>query len=261
MDMVSDKEMQKKNAQANADYYNKCAKQYETIEETIFAEENEKRVHDFIRDLSEKYGNESLLDVGCGTGNILRFAVKYFKQVTGADISEEMLELSKKYTKNLVLADATKLPFEDNKFDVVSAYSVLHHLYNPLPAINEMFRVCKKDGVVYTDNDPNGYFQKRFKWYKNLRKKFYKKRMSENIPQVDENFRNNMMLAEYYHYYEDGMDAEKIKEMFISAGFSEVNVYFRYHPRPNLFTKVIKVLLFFEPRVKKCPFMMIIAKK
>lgn len=261
MSAPSHQDMHQKVSQANVDYYNKCAKQYEVIEETIFARENEERVHGIIKELGGKYEKGSLLDVGCGTGNILRFALQHFKEVTGTDISAEMLERSRQYTDRLVQADASQLPFDHDSFHVVTAYSVLHHLYDPFPVIQEMYRVCKKGGVVFTDNDPNGYFQKRFKWYKNLRKKLYKKKYDQSLPDEGSAFQEDMKLAEYHHYYADGLDAQRIKNMFEKAGFTEVNVMFRFHPRPNLFTKVIKVLLFFEPKEKKCPFLMVMATK
>ncbi|MBX4264173.1 class I SAM-dependent methyltransferase [Clostridium estertheticum] len=260
MDNDKNSEMQGKVTRANVDFYAEYAKKYEVIEESVFCEENTSRVHDLIKGFSEKYGNDKLLDVGCGTGNILRFAIKYFKHVTGFDVSQEMLEISKKYTNNLVLGDATNLPFADNSFNVVTSYSVLHHLYDPLPVIKEMYRVCKKGGIVYTDNDPNGFYEKRFKWYKDLRKKFYKKRMDKYTTEGDE-LTKKKMLAEYHHYYTQGLDTMSIKKMFENVGFQDVKLIYRFHPRPNLFAKVTKVLLFLEKPERKCPFIMIIARK
>ncbi len=246
-------------AEANVKYYQVCADSYESIESTIFLKENAKRLEKAIDALAKNCGGGSLLDVGCGTGNVLRFAAGKFADVQGVDISEEMIEKARRYCGNVRIADATDLPFSEGQFDVVTAYSLLHHLYNPAPAIVEMYRVCKPGGIVFTDNDPNGYFQKKFKWYKNIRKRMYRKR--NDALSSDSGFRENMELAEYHHYYSDGLDASAIKQMFLDAGFSKVDVRFRFHPRPNLFTLLIMVFLVFAPPVAKCAFLMVYAEK
>ncbi|MBI4790042.1 MAG: class I SAM-dependent methyltransferase [Chloroflexi bacterium] len=50
-------------------------------------------------------------------------------------------------------ADVHSLPFEDNKFDLVTNRIALHHYSDARKAIGEMARVCKPGGIVaLTDN-------------------------------------------------------------------------------------------------------------
>lgn len=48
-----------------------------------------------------------------------------------------------------VAADVHQLPFCDNLFDSVVANNILEHLYNPLKALQEVYRVLKPDGRLY----------------------------------------------------------------------------------------------------------------
>ena len=47
-------------------------------------------------------------------------------------------------------ADARRLPFDDDAFDIVSSESLLEHVRDPEDAIAEMHRVAKPDGLVYS---------------------------------------------------------------------------------------------------------------
>jgi len=94
-----------------------------------------------------------LLDIGCGLGNFCRYmkARNPELEIWGVDFSPKAIELAKgiEPTINYLVADAYKLPFEDNTFDVVCAQEVIEHLENPHKAIEEWKRVLKKYGELY----------------------------------------------------------------------------------------------------------------
>ncbi len=97
------------------------------------------------------------LEVGCGTGRISTGVASYTEniEVKGVDISGNMLAVAKKiadqervgHKVSFEIADAKKLPFEDNTFDSVFCHNMLHHIPEPLPVLKEMTRVVKKDGA------------------------------------------------------------------------------------------------------------------
>lgn len=91
----------------------------------------------------------SILDVGCGAGGNIKILGE-FGAVTGLDISEEALKFARTHSafKNLVQGNAEQLPFPDNTFDLVSALDVLEHIPNDQLAVQEMFRVLKKNGFA-----------------------------------------------------------------------------------------------------------------
>jgi len=88
-----------------------------------------------------------VLDVGCGEGTRLTM---FSKSGWGVDLSSKAISLAKeKYPEyDFQQADATKLPFSNNTFDVVYSAFVLEHTLNPKKVISEMIRVCKPNGQV-----------------------------------------------------------------------------------------------------------------
>ncbi|RLE38556.1 hypothetical protein DRJ17_03525 [Candidatus Woesearchaeota archaeon] len=91
----------------------------------------------------------SLLDVPCGTG---RFAVLFSNKgfnVTAADYSQDMLDITAKRAKvKLVKCDAYNMPFKKGKFDVVVSIRFLFHYPNPENILKELVRVTKNGGIL-----------------------------------------------------------------------------------------------------------------
>ena len=92
------------------------------------------------------------LEVGCGIGVLSSYlAEKYKWEVTGIDLDSEQIERAKNdYRENKYLkffeADATKLPFGDNEFDLVLSVDALHHIPNRNKISGEINRVLKSNG-------------------------------------------------------------------------------------------------------------------
>jgi len=84
-------------------------------------------------------GNKCL-DIACGQGDIEKLS----PQTVGLEFSLNALKQAKKKgIKNLVLADAQYLPFQDNSFDIAISSGNLEHFENPQKALLEMARVSK----------------------------------------------------------------------------------------------------------------------
>ncbi|MDD2896321.1 MAG: class I SAM-dependent methyltransferase [Aliarcobacter sp.] len=49
-----------------------------------------------------------------------------------------------------VVCNIEKLPFKDNSIDVILNIAVLEHVPNPQKVINEIYRVLKPNGIIYT---------------------------------------------------------------------------------------------------------------
>lgn len=95
----------------------------------------------------------NVLDVGCGTGEILSAIRKLYPTVSlqGIDISQEMLkqaENKKIDNVKLYLGDAEHLPFEKAKFDVLICTDSFHHYPNPQRTIAEFYRVLQNNGYL-----------------------------------------------------------------------------------------------------------------
>ena len=106
-----------------------------------------------VRLLGEPSG--SLIDVGCGTGTYTVGLVEQGWDVTGVDVSEDMLRRAAARGVRTVQTDATELPFEDASFD--AAVSVFTHTdFDDFPgAIREIARVLRPGGpFVYVGAHP-----------------------------------------------------------------------------------------------------------
>jgi SAM-dependent methyltransferase len=100
-------------------------------------------------------GSGSLVDVGCGTGSYAAGLAELGWEVTGVDVSEDMLRRAGAKGVRTVRADATTLPFEDASFD--AAISVFTHtdFDDFADAVGEVARVLRPDGpFVYVGAHP-----------------------------------------------------------------------------------------------------------
>lgn len=98
-------------------------------------------------------GGDRVLECACGTGMISAAAAPKCRGLTATDYSEGMLKLAKRRLRRfdnakVCFADITKLDFDDESFDAVIAANVIHLLDDPRTALDELSRVCKKDGKL-----------------------------------------------------------------------------------------------------------------
>jgi ubiquinone/menaquinone biosynthesis C-methylase UbiE len=95
-----------------------------------------------------------ILDLGCGTGIATRQLVKV-GTVIGCDPDPLMLRAAKKHKKingeKYILGAAEKLPFKDESFDVVTAFSAFHWFDNK-KSLLEIHRVLKPGGIIFLVN-------------------------------------------------------------------------------------------------------------
>jgi len=120
------------------------------ISERIFHKD---RVRMWMR--ATKYQGKKVLDVGCNTGILLIPLAKKKVDVIGIDNNpsdikktKENLLLEGLSTKIAIIADARKLPFPNNTFDVVLLSDILEHSSDPKKVAKESLRVVKKGGII-----------------------------------------------------------------------------------------------------------------
>ncbi len=91
---------------------------------------------------------EQILDIAAGTGTSSMAFLSEGVRVVAADFSKGMLEVGKKkYPKlEFVFADAMKLPFHDQEFDVVTMSFGLRNVQEHKVALAEFLRVLKPGG-------------------------------------------------------------------------------------------------------------------
>jgi ubiquinone/menaquinone biosynthesis C-methylase UbiE len=93
-----------------------------------------------------------VLEIGCGLGTDGAQFAEAGADYTGVDLTEAAVDLARKRFELFDLpgsfqtADAEKLPFPDNSFDVVYSHGVLHHTPDTQKAIQEVHRVLRHGG-------------------------------------------------------------------------------------------------------------------
>ncbi|MDQ5807764.1 MAG: class I SAM-dependent methyltransferase [Actinomycetota bacterium] len=121
-----------------------------------FAEVERERweLEPFIPSFAEfwKWRGKRVLEIGVGQGtDHLQFA-RAGADLSGVDLTEASIELASRrlgfegLESDLRRADAETLPFEDDTFDLVYSWGVLHHTPRTEEAIEEARRVCAPDG-------------------------------------------------------------------------------------------------------------------
>lgn len=92
--------------------------------------------------------NGKVLDVACGTGDMVVELQKHGCIVTGIDLSDEMLAVARQKapTATYMIADAEQLPFDDETFDAVTCAFGVRNFVHLEQGLNEMLRVLKPGG-------------------------------------------------------------------------------------------------------------------
>ncbi len=110
-----------------------------------------------IRIISRTHQSPDILDVATGTGDLAIAAMKISPvHVTGIDISDKMLEIGiEKIRKKelsdkieLLRGDSEKIPFPDERFDVVMVAFGVRNFSDPLIGLSEMNRVLRHGGLI-----------------------------------------------------------------------------------------------------------------
>ena len=173
-------------------------------------------------DIANVKKGDAILDLASGTGDLIKLYHKKIGnsgRIVSSDINEAMLDEGKRNLINsgvlgieFVQANAEKLPFEDNSFDLVSIAFGLRNVTDKDKALSEMCRVLKPGGVLIVlefSKTTNPILEKIYDAYSfNL------------IPKFGSWFAGD---EDSYQYLAESIrkhpDQETLKQMIIDAGF------------------------------------------
>jgi ArsR family transcriptional regulator len=103
---------------------------------------------------------EALLDVGTGSGHLLKLVAPHAKRAVGIDISSDALRMARANIHGAGLShcelkrgDMYDLPFAAEQFDVITVGRLLARAESPLKAMQEIGRVLKPGGRLLVLDD------------------------------------------------------------------------------------------------------------
>lgn len=225
--------------EANIALHTRVAAEYNTCEPHL-RPENVAKVEANLARIFKETGATRMLDLGCGTGFMIQIAKKYVKEIHGVDVTQAMMdEVDTSGDAKITLHkhDAGSFPVEAGRFDVVTSYSFLHHLYDIQPTLDTAARALRPGGKFYADLDPNFYFWEAIDRLD--RDGPYDpiiKREIEAVTYKDEDIEKNFGIdretfnqAEYGKNVQGGFKEEDLREKLLKAGFEHVEIFYYWY--------------------------------
>lgn len=165
-----------------------------------------------------------VLELGCGNG--IMWDEKYNElpanvKIILSDFSEGMCKIVRekhKEHKNIQVKqiDIQDIPYENNTFDIVIANHMLYHVPNVDKAIEEVYRVLKKDGIFYASTLGTNGFQKylnqRFREFDSSMDYFNIENWSFTLKNGREVLSKQFKNIEMYEY-EDSIEIDNENEL------------------------------------------------
>ena len=199
--------------------FTQIAKRYDLMNRLMTGFQDVRWRKEVIR-LARLTNSASLLDLGTGTGDLAREALKHASRpqtkVIAADFTLEMMRVGQKTSPlNFAAADALRLPFNDSTFDAVTSGFLMRNVIDLQKGIEEQFRVLKNGGriVILDTTRPK----------KNILSPFIWVHMHFIIPTL-----GGLLTGEReaYNYLPDTTEnfvtAEDLSARMIKAGFKNV---------------------------------------
>lgn len=141
------------------EYYNK---EYQKTNSLQFGKEQSPREHfdDRIKTLGKLLENikpllkpdMKVLEIGCGTGELLYSIRPYVKEVVGIEIHKGYVDfINNELGIEAYVEDINRIDFTDRRFDIILSIATLDHLPNPAETLHTMERLLTKDGIIYIE--------------------------------------------------------------------------------------------------------------
>jgi SAM-dependent methyltransferase len=105
----------------------------------------------------ERYRSDTngWLDIGCGTGTLLRAAVNRGWQPVGTEVAAAAVDAVRAQGLDARLGETGELDLPENHYDVVSLIEVIEHVHDPDGLLADAARLVRPGGAVYLTT-PNG---------------------------------------------------------------------------------------------------------
>jgi len=228
--LQQDQTLKEKIHKANVSVHQHEAQYYELLHPEVYTKQEQKRIAAKLQIIDKLVdGNQrSALDVGAGTGNLTGKLLEMGYKVTAVDISGEMCGILRRkyrsYTENnkltIIKSPIENLAFDVGKFDLITCYSLLHHLPDYLTSLQCLSIFLKKGGVIYIDHEASPFYWKSepnslanlikgIYFHSNpVLNSVYFQIIGLKVPSID------YSLSDYWHKKEHALDHQSIEQIF-----------------------------------------------
>ncbi len=219
---------------ANVEVHRQEARYYEALHPEVYSKQEQKRIWTKLKTVDWLVTNnqKNALDVGAGTGNLTGKLLQLGYNVTAIDISPEMSSIMKRKYKAYLESkklNVTNSPIEnlnfDTKFDIITCYSVLHHLPDYILSLQRLTSFLKKGGVIYIDHEASPFY---WKMEPNMFSSFIKDIYFHSNPIFNSLYFQitglkvpiiDYSLSDYWHKKEHALNHNSVKSVFNQENF------------------------------------------
>ena len=125
---------------------------------------------DILNEAEKKHKDRGrLLDVGCGYGKFMEMASEKGWEALGTELYERACNyINQKKKVKAYYGELNNLNFNDNSFEMVTLWHVLHHMYDPKEQLSEIYRILKPKGEIFIRSPNFSYNYSSYKIVRNL---------------------------------------------------------------------------------------------
>lgn len=182
---------------------------------------------DFVDKVLKKYECHKILEVACGTGHLMEILERNGYQVTGLDISKEMLEIARERSKGRLLRQDMRNIHVGEVFDALfclgRSFTYMTTDDDVERALKGFNRALRDRAVLIFDNfDAKDIDESYFKEWKKRVFKFDKFKVTRLSKNFDYDERNNSWLVKWKYFIEKNDEKENIYDQARLRAFHEV---------------------------------------
>ena len=139
-------------------YFEEISGRWDVLRKTFYGDE----VRDAVLSAARVLPEDTVLDVGAGTGFLTEGAAKIARKVIALDFSEAMTDESRAKLSGrnveFKIGNAEQIPLPDSSVNAVIGNMILHHCLNPDVAIREIARILLPSGrLALSDLQAHNY--------------------------------------------------------------------------------------------------------
>ena len=195
-----------------------------------------------------RFKDKKLLEVGVGAGSDFLQWVRAGTKAYGIDLTDEAVQHVKHRlslygleAEQIITADSENLPFEDDTFDIVYSWGVIHHTPDTEKAMKEIIRVCKPGGkckvMIY-------HRKSLLAWFFWIKHALLKMKPWLSVADILWNHMESIGTKAYTKYeVEQMLKTEKIKNVRIKPVLSYYDRLERFSPIMQRISKIAAALL------------------